>query len=293
MAAGRDESLLTISEMAKICRVSRQTLIYYDNNDIFKPEFTDDHGYRFYSVYQVPFLREICALKEKNFSLKDIVENLKNRNLETFLDLLKIYQQNIDSEIAVLQKKKQAIDRRISYYQNTKKELLHVKEPYIKQFPERKFLFCEWGTEEMNRKQMHLTHMKLRNRADDLAVKVDFGWGAMLKYDSIKKNTPLKHGGGYVVLPEEFENTYDIPPENYIVMPAGYFVCMNVYAMPYDTSVLDRLLGWIADNHYSITGDLIDECILDTTFYNREQTTDFCQLQVPVRIPGLYMETEM
>lgn len=287
MTSESDESLLTISEMAKICRVSRQTLIYYDNNNIFKPTRIDANGYRFYSVYQVPILREICALKEKNFALKDIVENLKNRSLDNFLDMHFRYQHNISSEIEGLQHKKQAIEKRIAYYENVKEELERIEEPYIKYFPERKLLFCEWGIENMNRKQLHLTHMKLRNQARDLNVKIDFGWGSLLRTDSIKNNVPVQHGGGYVVLPETFENVHEIPDENYIVFPASYFVCMNVYAMPYDPAYLDMFYHWIRSNHYAITGDLISECMLDTTFYNDKRTADFCQLQAPIRIPGL------
>ena len=66
MNTKHEDATLTISEMARICRVSRQTLIYYDKNNIFKPVYTNKNGYRLYSIYQIPFLREICALKDKS-----------------------------------------------------------------------------------------------------------------------------------------------------------------------------------------------------------------------------------
>ena len=50
-------NLLSISKMAKIHNISRQTLIYYDQMDIFKPAYIDEKGYRFNREVQIPFLR--------------------------------------------------------------------------------------------------------------------------------------------------------------------------------------------------------------------------------------------
>lgn len=288
-----EDSILTISEMAKICRVSRQTLIYYDKNNIFKPMYTDKNGYRLYSIYQIPFLREICALKEKNLYLKDIVDNLSNRKIETAMDLLILHQKDLDQQIIALQEKKRCIMERIFYYQQAEKELSHIEQPYIKRLPDRKLLFQSWGCEDMNRSQLHLTHMNLRNLAQDMDIKVDFGWGALLLNESIQQKRPLLGAGGYVLLPGSFDMNQKIPKCCCVSVPAGYFACMNVYAMPYDTSYLDRLYQWIEANHYKVAGDLVNECILDTTFYTPERQTDFCQLQVPVHIPGITDLDEM
>ena len=281
--------ILTISEMAKICRVSRQTLIYYDKQNILKPTYIDDNGYRYYSIYQVPFLREICALKEKNFALKDIVQNLSDRKVENMVELLEVYQGNLDEQIRELNEKKAAIADRMQFYKNAQKELAMVEQPYIKIIPGRKLLFLKWGTEKVNRSRMHMVHMMLRNQAEDLKVSVDFGWGALLWNDSIQNQTPLAGAGGYVMLPEDFVNDGRIPAEQYVEVPACYFACMNVYAMPYDTTYLGKLYSWISENHYEVLGDLINECILDTTFYTEDQKADFCQLQVPIHIPGLQL----
>ena len=40
---------LTVSQMAKLHHISRQTLIYYDHIGLFRPQITDDKGYRYYS----------------------------------------------------------------------------------------------------------------------------------------------------------------------------------------------------------------------------------------------------
>jgi len=57
---------------------------------------------------------------------------------------------------------------------------------------------------------------------------------------------------------------------------------MYKYGMPYDLQFLDDLLQWIKDNHYRIVGDVVDACLLDTTFYTSENDVDLCHLQIPV-----------
>lgn len=39
---------ISISEMAKLHGITRQTLIHYDNIDLFKPAKVDTNGYRYY-----------------------------------------------------------------------------------------------------------------------------------------------------------------------------------------------------------------------------------------------------
>lgn len=71
---------ISISEMAKLHGITRQTLIHYDNIDLFKPAKVDTNGYRYYCKHQIPYLREICFLKSLGISLKDIISNSIFRN---------------------------------------------------------------------------------------------------------------------------------------------------------------------------------------------------------------------
>ena len=53
--------------------------------------------------------------------------------------------------------------------------------------------------------------------------------------------------------------------------------------MPYDTDSLGILLKWIDDNGYELCGDVLDICLLDTTFYSEQNNLDHCLLQAPIR----------
>ncbi|EGT4207022.1 MerR family DNA-binding transcriptional regulator, partial [Clostridioides difficile] len=47
-----EKQYFTTGEFAKLCGISKQTLIFYDKIGIFSPEYKDKNNYRYYSVYQ-------------------------------------------------------------------------------------------------------------------------------------------------------------------------------------------------------------------------------------------------
>jgi len=73
-----------INEIASIFNISRRTLIYYDQINLFKPDYVDlENKYRYYSGHQIYVLRFIIALKNSGFSLNEIK---KYTNCETIED---------------------------------------------------------------------------------------------------------------------------------------------------------------------------------------------------------------
>ena len=67
------EKLLKISEFAALSGLSRQLLIYYDNQGILHPKQVDrENGYRYYSPDQVQQLNALTELKALGFSLDEI-----------------------------------------------------------------------------------------------------------------------------------------------------------------------------------------------------------------------------
>lgn len=59
---------------------------------------------------------------------------------------------------------------------------------------------------------------------------------------------------------------------------------MYKYGMPYDTEHIEKLMQWLVQNGYKLIGDIVDVCLLDTTFYKKEIGVDFCMLQAPVAL---------
>ena len=67
---------ITVSKMAEIHKISRQTLIFYDKINLFRPALVEENGYRYYSYTQIPYLREICFLKSVGVKLEDIKDHI-------------------------------------------------------------------------------------------------------------------------------------------------------------------------------------------------------------------------
>ncbi|MEI2356345.1 MerR family DNA-binding transcriptional regulator, partial [Mesobacillus zeae] len=63
---------LTTGEFAKLCKVNKQTLFYYDQIGLLSPILKDEKGYRFYSIRQLELFIVIGLLKDFGMSLNDI-----------------------------------------------------------------------------------------------------------------------------------------------------------------------------------------------------------------------------
>nr|WP_243686653.1 MerR family DNA-binding transcriptional regulator [Clostridioides difficile] len=58
-----EKQYFTTGEFAKLCGISKQTLIFYDKIGIFSPEYKDKNNYRYYSVYHMIHLIYITIIK--------------------------------------------------------------------------------------------------------------------------------------------------------------------------------------------------------------------------------------
>ena len=52
MMSDKAASYFTIGEFAQLFGISKQTLFYYEKNNIFSPELIETNGYRYYSLEQ-------------------------------------------------------------------------------------------------------------------------------------------------------------------------------------------------------------------------------------------------
>ena len=91
------------------------------------------------------------------------------------------------------------------------------------------------------------------------------GFGSIIKKSGVEKNKWLQGAGSCIFLP-----VWNKEHENTLTIPAGEYVCMY--------------MQWLAKNNYELAGDIIDVCLLDTTFYKQETGVDFCMLQAPVTL---------
>ena len=81
------ENLLNPNEFSSISGVSKQTLLFYEKKNVFKPIFKNEKGFRFYSLEQLDIIVTIQALQTIGLSLKEIQNYIENRNADLIYDL--------------------------------------------------------------------------------------------------------------------------------------------------------------------------------------------------------------
>ncbi|WP_086350707.1 MerR family transcriptional regulator [Candidatus Enterococcus clewellii] len=71
----------TTGEFARLCKLSKKTLFYYDRIDLIKPIRVDENGYRFYQLYQCDQISTIKLFQEIGLSLKEIKAIFRQQDL--------------------------------------------------------------------------------------------------------------------------------------------------------------------------------------------------------------------
>lgn len=106
----------TTGEFAKLCKVNKQTLIYYDNIGLLSPARKNTNGYRFYSIQQFELFVVIDLLKDLGMSLEEIQAYTETKSPTQFLQLMQLQKEKL-----VLKQKELEINERII---NTKMKLM-------------------------------------------------------------------------------------------------------------------------------------------------------------------------
>ena len=101
---------LTTGEFAKLCKINKQTLFYYDQIGLLSPILKNEKGYRYYSIHQIELFFVIDLLKDLDMSLNDIQLYMQTKSPERYLSLM--YQKK--EEIV---KKRQEIEMKEKFIQ--------------------------------------------------------------------------------------------------------------------------------------------------------------------------------
>ena len=126
---------LSTGKLAKMMGITKHTLFHYDEINLFKPEYIDEKGYRFYSIYQIETLDMILVLKDLGMPLKEIKSFIAHRESQPVLQSLSIREQQIDQEIKKLLAMKNWIQNKKEQIQSSLN--INFNKIYIKDYPTR------------------------------------------------------------------------------------------------------------------------------------------------------------
>jgi DNA-binding transcriptional MerR regulator len=102
--------MLTVSQIAKLCGLSRTTLLYYESIGLLSPACRSESNYRRYSTEQLERLRSICAYRNAGLRLSDIQDVLDEKSNQATA-VLKRRLLELDEEIGTLRGHQNAILR--------------------------------------------------------------------------------------------------------------------------------------------------------------------------------------
>jgi len=136
--------MLKISEMAKLANTTRRTLIFYDEEGVFRPKKRNEAGYRYYDYDQLYDLLFILGMKNLGLSLERI-KALQNKSNTEVMDELMGVQDMIDGKIDELSKIQSAVSRKVSENEDLTAEPYQpmlVRRPKVTFWCSRKSVSC-------------------------------------------------------------------------------------------------------------------------------------------------------
>jgi len=122
--------MLTVSQLAKLCGLSRTTLLYYESIGLLLPACRSGSNYRRYSAEQLERLRTICAYRDAGLRLSDIQQILDERSNQA-TEVLKRRLLELDSEVELLRGHQNAILRLLQADEGSWRTLEMNKEKWV------------------------------------------------------------------------------------------------------------------------------------------------------------------
>jgi DNA-binding transcriptional MerR regulator/effector-binding domain-containing protein len=268
----------TVGEMAKLSRLSAQTLRYYDKIGLFKPSFVDEEtGYRYYKLDQFQKLQMIKYLKFLGTPLEEIKEFIYDVSPETTLEFLGRQSDTIDDKIKQLEKIKNNVDSNISYiskYMNLENyEEVRLEEigPFylVSRDLGRKHIGS--GAWDMEIKELlNINEEEILYFSGDIGVSVD-------KADYLNGDYTIYKSAFY------FCNKDDDNLKNFTAMPEQLYV-MTVHRGNFlkTGKAYERLLEYIEVNDLEALGDSIEITVIDDLIAKCEEDY-YLDIGIPVR----------
>ena len=275
--------MYTISEMASIFDVSRQTLIYYDKIGLFAPAEVNEKGYRFYSPTQIPLMRLICMLRDLGVDLDEIMRLTSFYDVAEMANKLRERVSELDGQIAALEKERNSVQERLSFYSDVSYWKARQGVPTLKAFPDRYVIVEPFPSDvTIDRSVLHPTLMRAVARLrETMGARPMRGWGTMLQRSYFHSDNPILGAGPFAVVPEGVE------PEKLgqaQCLPEGVYLCISRWGMPYNPAGIREAVSYLDAHNLTALGNAYDFCYMDATSYNEEHQEDFCCIQIPVAL---------
>ena len=248
----------TIGEMSNFLKVSKHTILHYEELKLISPIRRGKNNYRYYSGKQIERFKHILYLRELGFSIKDIKECLDNK--DKIKDLTKIQLINIEQELGILLEKKKELERFNSQIDLIEKASEKIGLPFLQEMNEVEAVYIEQESFSLESSVKSFEHFD--SILDEVTWSEKYYFGLLIGKDNFKKN---KH------YPEKFVVQKNI--ENYskkYTFSKGTYAVMYISSQSDENIYMSKLLDWIFKNKYVVEGDLFIQFSSSLSFFQKD-----------------------
>ena len=264
-----NDPCIKTGDFARLCGTNKRTLIHYDEIGLFKPAYTDDRGYRYYSESQFDVFFTINCLSKLGMPLKEIGAFLNHRNPQALKKLLLEQREEVLKEEERIRKTRQVIETKLALVSLQEKlesnqagsSTEHIFQEYT---PEEYMILSDPLNTNDHEAIIHTlcSHIGYCNKNN---LNAGHPYGAMLDVSELRQG----HLDTYAYF---FTKVIDRPEDfPFHIKPAGTYAVAYLKGDYYDSEETYRkLFQWIDENgfrtgQFSYKEAIIDELAADSS----------------------------
>lgn len=266
------QAQLTVGELAKLAGVSRQTLIYYDREGIFRPSAVNrETGYRYYTADQLETLVNILSLREAGVPLREIRSHMASRTAEGTAALLRQQATHAREQAAYWQ----TVARRLDRKAESLERLTATETAFLTELPE-EFLAVEPVGGRRGLPDVDVALKRVLRRASEQGLPHFYQLGDTISAEDLEAGNYLRFASAFLPLQGAPEGP------GVVKKPAGLYArCFHHGTYETTYKAYDTLLRRMADAGYRPSGGSYEYCVLDSmSSYTPEEYVT--EIQIPV-----------
>jgi len=272
------QDLLSITELAKLRKVTSETLRYYDRIGLMKPVYVDpETKYRYYSIRQYERLGTIKELRQLGMSVEDVMDYFDGRNLKKSTSILSQYHLLLQEEIRQKMLLSKILSRKLRFLEDLA-NLPVTDVVFERRFPKRYMITFDKPAGGPREHAYAFT--RLEWYLDETAPVLASDRVGVYASEQLLEQTE-----GYIPsVPMLFVEDSDIESEYKREIPAGPYLCMyyhNGGLEEYSPS-FELIKDYLRVHNLAVDGKIFQIYKIDKTLTSDPSET-LLEIQVPVR----------
>ena len=253
------EKTFSTGEFAKLLEVNKDTLLYYDKIDLFKPAGTFDNGYRYYTFDQFDQFVAIQSLRAVELPIKELKTYFDAPNTKNLRQLALEQQEKVAREIQKLQDIQFFLERTVTLTREM--EEVSFGQVSIKELPAEPVVYSDEKIDwSLSIEELYEQSMPFLKK---LGVKSTAAYGIVYSKENFLKKE--FEGESYLFC------RLDSPSAK--MRPAGYYAI--IYFHGFDeitlTETYNTLLSYLEKEQLALDGDIYEEYLLHSIAAKEEK----------------------